>query len=463
MNQKFLILSLLLIFETARSEDLANGIVIYKTNPSSSDEFAITIEFSKIEVHPRAVNGVKADGSPINLPSTNVVAYFNYPDLKSGTISSTTQVAEFMELGKRMVDAAGKYPTAAKAMGARLEEMKTAAVKFNQGWFLAGGEWKQPMSQEKGKASQTITADLKILKTKAGQSYSFRAVKQYSSNQVTIEHTGGITKVDLGNLTEESLALLNQDADFKRLKKVDEDSAAMTGQRTGELRTFGGIEMVWCPPGEFLMGSPEDEEGRSEYIETQHRVSLTKGFWLAKTECTQGQWESVMGDNPSTFKGMDLPVEQVSWDDVQKYLIKMNTRYALPSGWKWSLPTEAQWEYACRAGTVTAFAGDLDEMAWYAKNSGTKTNPVGTKKANDWGLYDMHGNLAEWCADWYGGYKTGSATDPTGTADGSFRVWRGGAHSGGAAVCRSAARGRISPGFRAHIIGFRPAAVSAGR
>lgn len=230
---KFLIVSLLSILGTVRSEDSASGIIIYKTSPSSSDEFAITIEFSRIEVHPRAVTGVKADGSSINLPTTNVVAYFNYPNLKNGTIFSTTQVAEFMELGKRMVEAAGKYPTAAKAMGDRLEEMKTAAVKLNQGWFLVGGEWKQSMSQDNGKANQPIPEDPKILKTKTGQSYGFRAVKQYSSNQVVIEHDGGVARIDLVNLTEESLALLNQDADFKQAKKAQEDNeAAMVAQRT---------------------------------------------------------------------------------------------------------------------------------------------------------------------------------------------------------------------------------------
>jgi hypothetical protein len=295
--EKSLILSLLLIFGTARSEDLANGIVIYKTNPSSSDEFAITIEFSKIEVHPRALKGVKADDSPINLPSTNVVAYFNYPDLKSGTISSTTQIAEFMELGKRMVDAAGKYPTAAKAMGARLEEMKTAAVKFNQGWFLAGGEWKQSMSQKTGKASQTTTGDLKILNTKTGQSYSFRTVKQYSSNQVTIEHTGGITKVDLGNLTEESLALLNQDADFKRLKKVDEDSAsAITGQRavTSPSSVPPADAVVFDAP--FGFENAPRPPGKGDAKSQEEALSLARTEILKKKEA----WEkSVAKGDPS--------------------------------------------------------------------------------------------------------------------------------------------------------------------
>ncbi|MBL9159485.1 MAG: SUMF1/EgtB/PvdO family nonheme iron enzyme [Verrucomicrobiales bacterium] len=236
----------------------------------------------------------------------------------------------------------------------------------------------------------------------------------------------------------------------------------MEGSRAGEVREFGGIEMVWCPPGEFWMGSPEDEDGRIA-DETQQWVTLTRGFWMAETECTQGQWESVTGENPSEFKGEVLPVEMVSWHDVQGWLVKMNEKTPLPSGWKWALPTEAQWEYACRAGTATPFAGDLDEMAWYGENSGGGTNAVATKMANAWGIFDMHGNVWEWCGDWYGVYPGGSATDPTGDPDGSYPVSRGGDRNGDAASCRSANRNWVAPGNRSNNLGFRPAAVPADR
>jgi formylglycine-generating enzyme required for sulfatase activity len=236
----------------------------------------------------------------------------------------------------------------------------------------------------------------------------------------------------------------------------------MEGSRAGEVREYGGIEMVWCPPGGFLMGSPEDEVDRFDN-ETQHRVTLTNGFWMAKTETTQGQWERVMGENPSGFSGEDLPVETVNWDDVQGWLEKMNEKAPLPSGWKWALPTEAQWEYACRAGTERAFAGDLDEMAWYGENSGSTTNPVGTKQANAWGLHDMHGNVWEWCSDWYGDYSSGSSSDPTGATTGDFRVFRGGSWLSVARGCRSAYRAGYSPDFRGRRLGFRPALVPSIR
>ena len=252
---------------------------------------------------------------------------------------------------------------------------------------------------------------------------------------------------------------------------------AMEGSRAGEVRILGGIEMVWCPPTGpegFTMGTPEGEEDRGD-DEMQHRVVLTKGFWMAKTETTQGQWEVMMGTDVNQQKaksdsygvvigeGANQPMYFVSWEDAQDYMTKMNSQNRLPSGWNWVLPTEAQWEYACRAGTTTMYAGDLGEMAWYDENSGDKTNPVGTKRANEWGLHDMHGNVSEWCVDWYGDYPTGSAIDPRGDDNGSRRVYRGGNWFFTAADCRSVGRSGFTPGIRYDFLGFRPAAVPASR
>jgi serine/threonine protein kinase len=237
---------------------------------------------------------------------------------------------------------------------------------------------------------------------------------------------------------------------------------SMEGARAGEVRVLGGIEFVWCPPGEFLMGSPESEEDRRDN-EKQHRVILTKGFWLAKTECTQGQYEAIMGENPSHFKASDeLPVEQVNWDDAQEYSQKLGARLQLPAGWKVDLPTEAQWEYACRAGTAGPYAGVLDAMAWYYDNSDSQTHPVGTKQANAWGLSDMHGNVFEWCQDWYGeDFYTDGQRDPTGPTGGSNRVNRGGSWHSIARYFRSAARSNSWPSFRLFIQGFRVAVSSS--
>jgi formylglycine-generating enzyme required for sulfatase activity len=184
---------------------------------------------------------------------------------------------------------------------------------------------------------------------------------------------------------------------------------------------------------------------------------------------TQEQWEAVMDKNPSYFKGPKNPVEQVSWKDRQQFLGKLNAKSAAGGG-KFQLPSEAQWEYACRAGSTTRYCfGDeessLGEYAWYGANSGNKTHPVGEKKPNAWGLYDMHGNVTEWCQDWYedGYYAKSPKDDPMGPAAGSARVRRGGGWFGTAGCCRSAFRYGGSPGLRNFNLGLRVSLVLADK
>jgi len=234
------------------------------------------------------------------------------------------------------------------------------------------------------------------------------------------------------------------------------------GPPSGTTRTIilpGGVEirLRWCRSGTFMMGSPELENGHC-YDERQHEVTLTKGFWLGETPVTQRQWQSVMKSSPSHFKGADLPVECVSWDDCQKFIQKVNEQ--LDCGAR--LPTEAEWEYACRAGTMDVHygAGNLDEIGWYGNTFfgfGRTTYPVAQKKPNAWGLYDMIGNVWEWCSDWYGDYPHGSITDPTGPSLDAYRVSRGGSWLSLARYCRPAYRGRDSPDNRSYSLGFRVA------
>ena len=217
------------------------------------------------------------------------------------------------------------------------------------------------------------------------------------------------------------------------------------------------LEMAYIRPGTFTMGSENGDSDEKPLT----RVTLTKGYWLGKTEVTQGQYEALMGANPSNFKnaGRDAPVEQVSWDEAMQFCRKLTEREhqagRLPDGYEYTLPTEAQWEYACRAGTTADYAGNLDAMAWYNQNSGNTTHPVAQKQANAWGLYDMHGNVWEWCRDWYGNYQGGSVTDPTGPTSGTLRVGRGGGWGDGAGRCRSAGRSGDGPGYRGRDLGFR--------
>jgi formylglycine-generating enzyme required for sulfatase activity len=224
----------------------------------------------------------------------------------------------------------------------------------------------------------------------------------------------------------------------------------------------GGVVMkfCYCPPGNFKMGSPPNEKYRRGN-EDQVGVKLSKGYWLAQTECTQAQWVAVMGGNPSNFNGDDLPVEKVSWDDVQKFITKLNDAKTLPAGWKAALPTEAQWEYACRAGTKTVYSfGDtLNAKQANIANTLEKTSAVASYPANAWSLYDMPGNVWEWCEDWYGEKLVGG-TNPTGTPSGSYRVRRGGDWSNSADYCRVANRDSHDPTHGRSYIGFRVALSS---
>jgi formylglycine-generating enzyme required for sulfatase activity len=230
--------------------------------------------------------------------------------------------------------------------------------------------------------------------------------------------------------------------------------------------TYKGVRQAfrWCEPGTFLMGSPKDEPERYE-DELQRQVTLTKGFWIADTTVTQALWEVVMGENPSEFKGEDRPVETVSWEDAQAFIAKMN---GLKAELKLCLPTEAQWEYACRAESATPFCwGDQIDSTLvnfngdYPYNNGEpsqnreETVPVKELPCNDWGLYQMHGNVWEWCQDRFANYPVEPVIDPKGPESGVSRVLRGGSWFNYGRYCRSAHRFRSVPSHRYYSFGFR--------
>ena len=287
------------------------------------------------------------------------------------------------------------------------------------------------------------------------------------------------------------------------------DWASAWGQdRYGVFVEFTLMEVTqrlrWIPPGRFRMGSPEGErrglakqDWEREWFERegpQHQVTLTQGYWLFDTPCTQALWQAVMGDNPSLFKSPERPVEQVSWEDVQRFLGRIDERVPRLG---LVLPSEAQWEYACRAGSETAiYSGELailgennapalDPIAWYGGNSGVGfeldngydssgwaekqypheragTRPAGLKQANPWGLYDMLGNVWEWCRDGLHEYRAEAVIDPIGPEDpGAGRVIRGGSWRNDARVVRAAVRDRLHPGIRLATLGFRCARAQA--
>jgi formylglycine-generating enzyme required for sulfatase activity len=268
--------------------------------------------------------------------------------------------------------------------------------------------------------------------------------------------------------------------EVNRLKQRQMRVKSSYGAKPGGVGTNSiGMKLVWIPPGEFDMGSPPAEPERNNDEGPIHHAKISKGFWMGQTEVTQTQYVAIMGTNPSRFNvddllanmarmksrpsfedipalNADLPVETVSWDDAVEFCRKLSEKEGVAYG----LPTEAQWEYACRAGTMTRFSFDdgdssLGDYAWYSGNSNGTTHPVGQKRPNAFGLYDMHGNVWELCSDWYGKYSIGSSVDPQGPPNGKDRVSRGGSWSYVPRFCRSASRDRGAPVVRVMDLGFR--------
>jgi formylglycine-generating enzyme required for sulfatase activity len=264
----------------------------------------------------------------------------------------------------------------------------------------------------------------------------------------------------------------------KELLVISNDDIAQ--QAVKNVRQFNsftnsiGIKLMPIPKGKFMMGSPETELERN-INELKHEVTISHNFYMGATEVTQAQWHKIIGNNPSKFQGNQLPVETVSWHEAVKFCKHLSE---MPeeknAGRKYRLPTEAEWEYACRAGTISQFHFSRQLNGRQANCNGMrpygtetegpylqKTSAVGRYSPNAWGLYDMHGNVYEWCSDWYGDYPTGTVTDPIGPATGSLRVYRGGSWFNNAVMCRSAYRIRLDPSNRNFYLGFRVALSSS--
>jgi formylglycine-generating enzyme required for sulfatase activity len=283
------------------------------------------------------------------------------------------------------------------------------------------------------------------------------------SGDVTVSGTVDVNTTGTYTLTYTVSDAAGNEASLTRTVNIVEGPAST---HTADLNASVALEMIWVEPGTFTMGSPTSEAGR-QTNETQHEVTLTQGFYLGKYEVTQAQYEAVMTGNndglnatPSGFGGNpNRPVVQVSWEDIQVFLTRLNEQQSgtIPAGWAYVLPTEAQWEYACRAGTTTAYSwGDsiTTDNANY-DGSGGETTDVGQYSLNPWGFFDMHGNVVEWTADWYAVYSSGAQTDPEGPASGSARVLRGGSWYEFGSELRSAYRVSLYPSARSGAIGFR--------
>lgn len=242
------------------------------------------------------------------------------------------------------------------------------------------------------------------------------------------------------------------------IKNVEVNKGDQTPASQDRSFTVGGVtfKMIAVEGGTFTMGATS-EQGSDAWDEEKptHSVTLSS-YSIGETEVTQALWQAVMGSNPSYFSGSNKPVEKVSWDDCQDFIRRLNAL----TGENFRLPTEAEWEYAARGGNKSreykyAGSNNIDNVAWYSDNSGSQTHNVATKSPNELGLYDMSGNVWEWCQDLYGIYSGSSQTNPTGPTSGSYRVYRGGGWFGSAGNCRVSLRGRNNPAYCANFIGLR--------
>ncbi len=317
------------------------------------------------------------------------------------------------------------------------------------------------------------TAEFKLVIREGGLSVSAHdpqgnaQVLPVSVDGVSVGQTPHRMKLPIGQhklkvgVREEQIVIREREvteAKWEVQAAVSQTQVAQSGrQPAGTLSgPLSGMSFVSIPAGRFRMGSPNSESGRHKEEGPVHKVTLD-AFQMMTTEVTQAQWREIMGSNPSNFKGDNLPVERVSWNDVQEFVRKLGQR---DTNWRYSLPTEAQWEYACRAGSQSAYhfgnsASQLGQYAWYSGNASTKTHPVGQKQPNAWGLYDMHGNVWEWCSDWYGSYSSGSVSNPTGPQSGSRRVGRGGSWDNRASLLRCAFRLNPAPSNTYRSLGLR--------
>ena len=278
-------------------------------------------------------------------------------------------------------------------------------------------------------------------------------------------NAAGYMRIDTGDLEAQQI----EAARISQIRRQQQEADRIRQQQEAARVARILASFVSVQGGTFTMGSPRSEPGRSS-DEVQHQVTVSS-FYMGKYEVTQKEYQEVMGSNPSYFKGDNLPVENVSWYDAVEYCNKRSVKEGLTSAYtingsyvSWNrnangyrLPTEAEWEYACRAGTTTPYytGNSVGGAGWYKDNSGGQTHPVGEKRPNPWGLYDMHGNVWEWCWDWYGSYSAGAQTDPVGASSGSLRVFRGGSWGSNGLNLRSAYRLYNAPTRRYYYLGFR--------
>jgi len=432
----------------ARSND---GILIYADSPDALDHVAKGVEFrnlKRFEFVTHVTDG--KTGQIIHIPNNTIVMIREYPNVVGGTVRSAEEIQKIKILAAEFREMAQRFPRASQQLIAESDRLGGVIQMIDQGMVLINGQWKtvkevEAQEAEEGKRTFFIRLD-------SGETVTYRNVKiiEIIGDEVRISHNDGYSTVPKAKIPKFILGP-------EPPKKTEEILSTMEGERPGETRIFGGVEMVWCPPGEFTMGAAAlDDDGRFE-DEKPYSASIRRGFWLAKTETTQDQWGLVMGNHASRFEGGDRPVERVSWNEAAKWIEKMNEEHPPESGWGWSLPTEVQWEYAATGGGGQDGELRTNSQNWHENNSSGRTRPVTQGRANPWSLVDMLGNVAEWCADVYHRSPSAGIRSPDPGAAGALRVVRGGSWSSRQGDCRSTYRDWARPTVKSPEIGFRAA------
>ena len=458
------------------SQAKADGVILIKDYPNQSLHGWKAFSFREIERFSISYTVTLTTGQQQVFTTDRVVTIIQEPKWEELILTSDADWKNLDLQKSKLLASAAQFPQLkvwAQEMALKFDGYLTQnspSTVVYQGKLISKDDWNKLSGLGAPSNSTAGNGVIPLLKIRSVELRDVK-LKSFDETRVSLVHSNGIQGFNLADLKETEISSLGKafpefaDHMQKLLTKytaktsglntpMEEDKSAVVISRDYaqllraknpgsqlDLPVVDGIQQsfVLIPAGTFTMGRELGEEGPKDDVKQVH-VRISKPFWMANTEVTQAQYEAVMEKNPSFFKSSNLPVENIRVADAQSYTSRLNKMGILPKGWKFALPTEAQWEYACRAGEIGDYSGGvIDEVGWYEGNSGKRTHEVGQKKANAWGLYDMHGNVWEWCADWYApGLKGG--TDPIGPSSGEYLVGRGGAWCDPAKVCRTYSR-----------------------
>ena len=459
-----------------RYESVDAGRVLGKMDDAGNDINVIILDACRNNPYAKSFRSADKGLARMDAPRGSIVSYSTAPgsvaaDGKGRNGIYTKHLIKYMQKPGLTIEQVMKNVRIAVLNDTNYKQTPWESTSLTGNFYFSGKGYKAPtkpaiaLKKTKTVNNRDSFANL-LARSKERKAEKLERVKKLINDvlkykKITKSDIDYETKVSMwGIFTEEYPKWSNgvKNGDYLRLvgKAVGTDIALINiakEKQLYELEKFTNSidqKFLHIKPGSFTMGSNSGDDDEKP----AHKVTLTKGFYMQTTEVTQKQWRLVMGNNPSSFKGDNLPVEQVSWNDIKKFIEKLNSREGTN---KYRLPTEAEWEYSCRAGSTSKYANNnnLDSVGWYNGNSGRKTHEVGQKKANAWGLYDMFGNVWEWCEDWKGDYPSKSVTDPVGPSSGSHRVDRGGSWYSEVGFCRSAIRGYYPPESRYRHLGFR--------